>query len=407
MRAHRGRGDRDGVPGPDPLAEPDDAHRGADPEAIQHARRRVEAPAAHDRAVELLELVRLPAARERFAQYPHQLSGGMRQRVMIAIALAGDPKLLIADEATTALDVTTQAQIMELLRDLQQRLGMALIMISHDLGLAASFADEVVVMYAGRAVERAPTRKLFAHVRMPYTRALLDAIPRLENAVALARWPPCPGSRRTWRRRAARVPVRAALPRRDRQVPRARARRSRSTSPGTCGRAGIHAPRRDAAVSDASAPLLEVAQPRPGVRRSATRAASKAGVVQAVSDVSFTLATGETLGLVGETGSGKSTLARAILQAPRAEVAARCCSSGVELVKLKGARAAARAAPDADGLPGPVRLARSEVVGDADRRGAADRVPDGDASRAPAPRSPRCSTWSAWTPTRYGGRRPR
>jgi oligopeptide/dipeptide ABC transporter ATP-binding protein len=137
--------------------------------------------AAHDRAVELMELVRLPAAHERFRQYPHQLSGGMRQRVMIAIALAAEPKLLIADEATTALDVTTQAQIMELLRDLQQRLGMALIMISHDLGLAASFADEVMVMYAGRGVERAPTRKLFEHVRMPYTRALLDAIPRLAN----------------------------------------------------------------------------------------------------------------------------------------------------------------------------------------------------------------------------------
>jgi oligopeptide/dipeptide ABC transporter ATP-binding protein len=137
--------------------------------------------AALDHAVELMELVRLPAARERLRQYPHQLSGGMRQRVMIAIALAAGPKLLIADEATTALDVTTQAQIMELLHDLQRRLGMALIMISHDLGLAASFADEVLVMYAGRAVEHAPTRKLFAQVRMPYTRALLEAIPRLEN----------------------------------------------------------------------------------------------------------------------------------------------------------------------------------------------------------------------------------
>jgi oligopeptide/dipeptide ABC transporter ATP-binding protein len=137
--------------------------------------------AARDRAIELMELVRLPAPHQRSMQYPHQLSGGMRQRVMIAIALAADPKLLIADEATTALDVTTQAQIMELLSDLQQRLGMAMIMISHDLGLAASFADEVVVMYAGCAVERAPTRELFAHVRMPYTRALLDAIPRLER----------------------------------------------------------------------------------------------------------------------------------------------------------------------------------------------------------------------------------
>jgi oligopeptide/dipeptide ABC transporter ATP-binding protein len=149
-------------------------------EAI-HTHRKVSKAEAHDRAVELMELVRLPAARERFRQYPHQLSGGMRQRVMIAIALAGDPRLLIADEATTALDVTTQAQFMELLRDLQQRLGMALIMISHDLGLAASYADEVLVMYAGRAVERAATRTLFGHVRMPYTRALLGAIPRLEN----------------------------------------------------------------------------------------------------------------------------------------------------------------------------------------------------------------------------------
>jgi len=149
-------------------------------EAI-HLHADVSKAAAHDRAVELMELVRLPAAHERFRQYPHQLSGGMRQRVMIAIALAAEPKLLIADEATTALDVTTQAQIMELLRDLQQRLGMALIMISHDLGLAASFADDVLVMYAGRGVEHASTRKLFEHVRMPYTRALLDAIPLLEN----------------------------------------------------------------------------------------------------------------------------------------------------------------------------------------------------------------------------------
>jgi oligopeptide/dipeptide ABC transporter ATP-binding protein len=150
-------------------------------EAI-HMHGAVSRAAAQERAIELMELVRLPAARERFAQYPHQLSGGMRQRVMIAIALAADPKLLIADEATTALDVTTQAQIMELLGDLQRRLGMALIMISHDLGLAASFADDVLVMYAGRGVERAPTRKLFAHVRMPYTRALLEAIPRLESS---------------------------------------------------------------------------------------------------------------------------------------------------------------------------------------------------------------------------------
>ncbi len=136
---------------------------------------------AAERAVELLKLVHLPAAERRFFEYPHQLSGGMRQRVVIAIALAGEPRLLIADEATTALDVTTQAQIMELLVELQGRLGTAIIMISHDLGRAASYAQNVVVMYAGRAVEYASAEKLFANVRMPYTRALLGAIPLLER----------------------------------------------------------------------------------------------------------------------------------------------------------------------------------------------------------------------------------
>jgi oligopeptide/dipeptide ABC transporter ATP-binding protein len=136
--------------------------------------------AAKQRAIELLQVVRLPLARQRFYEYPHQLSGGMRQRVMIALAISCRPDLLIADEATTALDVTTQAQIMDLLIELQRELGMAVILISHDMGLAASFTDSVVVMYAGRVVEHAPTRQLFANVRMPYTRALLDAIPRLE-----------------------------------------------------------------------------------------------------------------------------------------------------------------------------------------------------------------------------------
>jgi oligopeptide/dipeptide ABC transporter ATP-binding protein len=135
-------------------------------------------------AVELLRLVRMPLPERRFHEYPHQLSGGMRQRVMIAMALACRPRLLIADEATTALDVTTQAQIMELLLDLQRELGMALILISHDLGLAASYADEVLVMYAGKVVEQAPAARLFGSggvVRMRYTRALLDAIPHLER----------------------------------------------------------------------------------------------------------------------------------------------------------------------------------------------------------------------------------
>jgi oligopeptide/dipeptide ABC transporter ATP-binding protein len=152
-------------------------------EAIR-AHRKVDRKQARAQAVELLRLVRIPAPERRFSEYPHQLSGGMRQRVMIAIALACRPKLLIADEATTALDVTTQAQIMELLLELQAELDMALILISHDLGLAASYADEVVVMYAGKIVEQAQAKRLFGTggtVRMRYTRALLDAIPHLDR----------------------------------------------------------------------------------------------------------------------------------------------------------------------------------------------------------------------------------
>jgi oligopeptide/dipeptide ABC transporter ATP-binding protein len=136
---------------------------------------------AKDRAVELLRLVRLPIPERRYYEYPHQMSGGMRQRVMIAIALSCHPKVLIADEATTALDVTTQAKIMELIADLQAEFNMAVIMISHNLGLAASYADHVVVMYGGMVVEQADTKTLFAHVRMPYTKLLLEATPRLDR----------------------------------------------------------------------------------------------------------------------------------------------------------------------------------------------------------------------------------
>jgi oligopeptide/dipeptide ABC transporter ATP-binding protein len=157
------------------IAEAIRAHR-------ERGARKISRAAARERAIELLRLVRLSAPEQRYREYPHQFSGGMRQRVMIAMALSCSPRLLIADEATTALDVTTQAQIMRLLTGLQAKLGMAILMISHDLGLAASFADDVVVMYAGRAVERAPARELFGNVRMPYTSALLDAVPRLDRA---------------------------------------------------------------------------------------------------------------------------------------------------------------------------------------------------------------------------------
>jgi peptide/nickel transport system ATP-binding protein len=132
--------------------------------------------AARARAVELLTLVGIPAPAERIDAYPHQLSGGMRQRVMIAMALACDPELLLADEPTTALDVTIQAQILDLLRRLQQERGMSVVLITHDLGVVAECAEHVVVMYAGRVVERARTRELFASPQHPYTRGLLGSV---------------------------------------------------------------------------------------------------------------------------------------------------------------------------------------------------------------------------------------
>jgi len=134
------------------------------------------------RAVEMLTLVGIPEPQRRIREYPHQLSGGMRQRVMIAIALACSPRLLIADEPTTALDVTIQAQILDLMRDLKARVGAAIMLITHDLGVVAEVADRVVVMYAGRKVEEAPVRRLFANPRHPYTRGLLGAVPRLGSS---------------------------------------------------------------------------------------------------------------------------------------------------------------------------------------------------------------------------------
>ncbi|MBL4927225.1 ABC transporter ATP-binding protein [Fuscibacter oryzae] len=136
---------------------------------------------AADRAVELLELVGIPDARRRLKSYPHQFSGGMRQRVMIAIALACDPDVLIADEPTTALDVTIQAQILELVKELRQKLGMAIIWITHDLGVIAAIADRVMVMYGGQVAEHAPVKELFANPQHPYTRALLRTIPSISG----------------------------------------------------------------------------------------------------------------------------------------------------------------------------------------------------------------------------------
>ncbi|MBP6903358.1 MAG: ABC transporter ATP-binding protein [Burkholderiaceae bacterium] len=157
--------------------------------------------AAWQRVIELLELVQIPAAAQRAHEYPHRLSGGMRQRAVIAMALAGNPELLIADEPTTALDVTTQAQILALLHGLKQRLGLALLLITHDLGVVAQVADEVAVMYAGRLVEQAPARLLFDRPAHPYSAALLDTL-HIASLAPGSRLPEIPGQ----------VPLLSAMP---------------------------------------------------------------------------------------------------------------------------------------------------------------------------------------------------
>jgi peptide/nickel transport system ATP-binding protein len=158
--------------------------------------------AARRRTIELLDLVRIPAPDRRVDEYPHQLSGGMRQRVMIAMALACDPKILIADEPTTALDVTIQAGILDLMRDIRERLGTSIVLITHNLGVVADIADRVIVMYAGRKVEEAPVRELFASPQHPYTNGLLGAIPRPRTVATRERLREIPG----------RVPSLAELP---------------------------------------------------------------------------------------------------------------------------------------------------------------------------------------------------
>ena len=156
------------------IAEPLRLHQGLSRESVEQ------------RVVEMLGLVGIAEPRRRAREYPHQLSGGMRQRVMIAIALACRPKLLIADEPTTALDVTIQAQILNLMTDLKRRVGAAIILITHDLGVVAEIAERVMVMYAGRKVEEAPVAELFRSPRHPYTRGLLSAVPKLGSSLAAA-----------------------------------------------------------------------------------------------------------------------------------------------------------------------------------------------------------------------------
>ena len=316
--------------------------------------------AARERTLEVLSLVGLPRPKERLDDFPHQLSGGLRQRVMIAMALACEPKLLIADEPTTALDVTIQAQILDLLADLKDRLGMAMLLITHDMGVIAGHADRVNVMYAGRVVETTEVGELFSRMRHPYTQALLASIPRLsqDSKKALHAIPglppdlasPPPGcrfaprcTRATDKCRDDEPPL-AGESARHRfscwhpvdgplvlEVVQAGAPDAASIGlavPVTGAAQGpvpdvplavteLPAPEPAAAADDAK-PLLEL---RHLVKEFPVRSGAilqrKVGAVHAVSDVSFSVPAGTTFGLVGESGCGKTTIGKMIVALER------------------------------------------------------------------------------------------
>jgi peptide/nickel transport system ATP-binding protein len=330
----------------DQIAESVRLHRGASKQA------------ALERAVEVLGLVGMPKPSERVSNYPHQLSGGMRQRVMIAMALACDPKLLIADEPTTALDVTIQKQILELIDSLRQKLGMAVILVTHDLGVIAGRADRVAVMYAGRIVETAPTDVLFSRPRHPYTEALFEALPEKagdEEAVRrLYNIPgqppdltaPPPGCKFAPRCRYARescvksepgltdlngahlfrcyYPVGSKEEVRDPATPFVSepphlpevAPSPAAVVPAANGAVVANGVVADGAAADGAvdAPLLTVSRLVKNFTVTAGAVLQrKVGQVSAVADVSFAVPVGSTFGLVGESGCGKTTIGRLIV----------------------------------------------------------------------------------------------
>ena len=295
---------------------------------------------ALDRATEVLNLVGLPQARERIGEYPHQFSGGMRQRVMIAMALACEPKLLIADEPTTALDVTIQKQILELIDDLRHRMGMAVILVTHDLGVIAGRADRVAVMYAGKIAETTDTGTLFANPRHPYTEALFHSLPdkAAETKERLYSIPGIPpdlihppaGCRFAPRCRYATDRCREEEPPLSGEVPGHRfacfypvGETERSLHPTPVAHATAAAADVAAADGRAAEVLLSVehlVKDFPVTRGAVLQ--RRIGFVSAVADVSFAIRSGQTLGLVGESGCGKTTIGRLVvgLEKPTAGV---------------------------------------------------------------------------------------
>jgi peptide/nickel transport system ATP-binding protein len=307
--------------------------------------------AATARAVELMSLVGIPDAERRLAQYPHHFSGGMRQRVMIAIGLACNPKLLIADEPTTALDVTIQAQILELMKDLSRRLGISLILITHNLGIVARYADRVVVMYAARKAEEGPSDAVFHRPRHPYTMGLLRSVPRLdrprgERLETIEGLPPnlalqLPGCRFAPRcpYRVERCEVEAPELARTDERGFSACHRLAEIAAGKIAWGALTGASTTREESKAAKPLLSVRDLTKHFPIAGGFGGTK-GLVRAVEGVSFDVYPGETVGLVGESGCGKTTVGRLILRLETA-TAGTMNFDGLDLVKANPAEMAA------------------------------------------------------------------
>jgi len=287
---------------------------------------------AKHRAVEMLKMVNIPDAWQRFDYYPQQFSGGMRQRIMIAMAMASEPDILIADEATTALDVTTQAQLLEMLRDIAKETNTAVVIVTHNLGIAARFAERIYVMYCGNVVEMAPTKKLFASPEHPYTRALLRAIPRLDDPkdrilIPIDGLPPNPAARPPYcpfydrceyRLDRCKAGVRPELSRAGEGHYAACLLTAREKS-DRANEIDAREIRKAPQAAIAETVCLKVRNVRKyfPVYKGIVR--KKAGEVKAIEDINFSVRQGETLGIVGESGCGKTTLARCIMRVYRPE----------------------------------------------------------------------------------------
>jgi peptide/nickel transport system ATP-binding protein len=311
--------------------------------------RNVRHRAATERAIEVLGLVRMPHPAGRLDDYPHQLSGGMRQRVMIAIALACEPKVLIADEPTTALDVTIQAQILDLLDDLRNRLNMGILLVTHDMGVIAERADRVAVMYAGRIVESGPTAALFAEPRHPYTEALLASVPRLEQdkseeLQSIPGQPPDLAHPPSGCRFAGRCRYATDFCRENDPVlePAEGGHAQACFFPRSASNRDLIQARRQGSRTEHPAvgselPLLQLEDVHKEFPLSGGFLRPRAGSVKAVSGVSFEVRTGETFALVGESGCGKTTLGRMIVSIER-PTSGSITFDGIPVNSISGSR---------------------------------------------------------------------